>query len=175
MLSIVILSFTPGSTQKYLFLNSIELKKLGIHLNNKGLYYLNINPAQNQEDGKHCTLAFYCNNKSYLTSIHRSEFENLYPVNNDEKLLLQNGISTHDFYPLIVGNTKGNASLDNYSVFHKEIKLIAVAVCMSECRLSNRKDTVIVWFKPTESLKKALPQNINLEEYLRVPEIIEPK
>ena len=171
---LVMCSFTPSPKVNYLFLKANELKQLGIHLNSKGLYYLNINPMQKKDGGSHCTLAFYCNNKNYLTSIHRSEFEDLNPVNNDDKLLLQNGISTHDFYPLIIGNTKGNASLDNYSVFHKDIKLLPVAVCMSECNLSNRKDTLIVWLKPTESLKKILSNRINIEDYLQIPIIKEP-
>ncbi|MFZ4400678.1 MAG: hypothetical protein ACOYO1_11630 [Bacteroidales bacterium] len=173
--SLMLFSFMPASQQNYLYLNTSELKQLGIHLNNKGLYYINTNPQQKQEGGSHCTLAFYCNSKNYVTSIHRGEFDDLNPMNNEEKILLKNGISTHDFYPMIVGNTKGNASLDNYSVFHKEIKLLPVAVCMSESNLSNRKDTIIVWFKPTTSLIKALPENINIEDYLRVPEINVPE
>jgi hypothetical protein len=171
---LIMCSFTTGPKSTYLFLNANELKQLGIHLNNKGLYYININPDQKKDGGNHCNLAFYCNNKNYVTSIHRNEFDDLNAADNDGKLLLQNGISTHDFYPLIIGNTKGNARLDNYSVFQKEIKLLPVAVCMSECNLSNRKDTIIVWFKPTESLRKALPDDINMDDYLSVPVITEP-
>jgi len=171
---LVICSFTPDSTQKYLFLNANELKQLGIHLNNKGLYYINTNPQQKQDRGSHCTLAFYCSNKNYVTSIHRSEFDDLNATSKDDKILLENGVSSHDFYPLIIGNTKGNASLDDYSVFKKDIKMLPVAVCMSECNLSKRKDTIIVWFKPTANLIKALPDDIIIEDYLRLPIITEP-
>jgi len=172
---LMICSFTQNSTQKYLFLNANELKLLGIHLNNKGLYYLNNNPNWKQDGGNHETFGFYCNNKNYVSSVHYKEFDNLNADSKDGKILLENGISIHDFYPVIIGNTKGNASLDSYSVFKKELKLLPVAVCMSECNLSNRKDTIIVWFKPTENLKKVLPDDINIEDYLRVPVITEPQ
>jgi hypothetical protein len=39
---------------------------------------------------------------------------------------------------------------------------------MSETKLRNRNDTLVVWFKPTEALQKALPANINIEDYLKV-------
>ena len=172
--SLLLFSFMPEPKQNYLFLNANELKQLGIHLNEKGLYYINTNPMQKQDGGSYCSLAFYCNSKNYVTTIHRSEYDDLNANTKDDKILLKNGISTHDFYPLIIGNTKGNASLDNYSVFHKDIKLLPVAVCMSECNLSKRNDTIIVWFKPTASLIKALPDDIIIEDYLRVPVITEP-
>jgi hypothetical protein len=50
-----------------------------------------------------------------------------------------------------------------------DLKLFPVAICMNETKLVNRKDTIVVWFKPGESLKKALPGNVNIEEYLKVP------
>jgi len=47
------------------------------------------------------------------------------------------------------------------------MKLLPVAICMAETNLTNRKDTVIVWLRPTESLKKLLPEGIRMEDYLR--------
>jgi len=42
---------------------------------------------------------------------------------------------------------------------------------MSETKIPNRTDTVIFWFKVTESLKKVLPQDIVIEDYLGLPDI----
>jgi hypothetical protein len=38
---------------------------------------------------------------------------------------------------------------------------------MSETKLRSRKDTIVVWFKPTEALQKALPENVRIEDYLK--------
>ena len=74
-----------------------------------------------------------------------------------------------DFYPLLIGNPKGDLSLDN-TTLPKDLKLFPVAICMSETNINSRKDTIVVWFKPTESLKNSLPEGVKVEEYLAVPE-----
>jgi len=33
--------------------------------------------------------------------------------------------------------------------------------------LSTRNDTIVVWFKPTKKLKQLLPENINIDDYLK--------
>jgi len=43
---------------------------------------------------------------------------------------------------------------------------------MKDAKNLNRNDTIIVWFKPTELIKNALPTNINLENYLNVPTVL---
>jgi hypothetical protein len=74
----------------------------------------------------------------------------------------------NDFYPLLIGDINGKQSLDNETL-SPDLKLFPIAICMSETKLLNRKDTIVVWFKPTEALKKALPGNVNFEDHLQVP------
>jgi hypothetical protein len=87
---------------------------------------------------------------------------------SDERLLMKMQTTRTDFYPLLIGNTKGKQSLDNETL-PGDLKLFPVAICMSETKLLSRKDTIVIWFKPTEALKKALPGNVKFEEYLQVP------
>ena len=75
--------------------------------------------------------------------------------------------SKNDFYPLLIGNTKGKQSLDNETLA-KDLKLFPVAISMSETKLRSRKDTIVIWFKPTDALQKALPKNVKVEDYLKV-------
>jgi hypothetical protein len=74
-------------------------------------------------------------------------------------------LTKYDFYPLLVGDTKGNESMDQK--LPEDMKLLPVAICMADTGLPTREDTVVVWLKPTESLKKALPANIIMEDYLQ--------
>jgi hypothetical protein len=77
-------------------------------------------------------------------------------------------ITRNDFYPILIGNTNGKQSLNNETL-SEDLKLFPVAICMSETKLRNRKDTIVVWFKPSEALKKALPENVKIEDYLKLP------
>jgi hypothetical protein len=87
--------------------------------------------------------------------------------NKSERLLLNLETTKNDFYPVLIGNEEGKLSLDDETL-PKDMKLFPVAICMSETKLRNRNDTLVVWFKPTEALQKALPANINIEDYLKV-------
>jgi hypothetical protein len=63
-------------------------------------------------------------------------------------------ITENDFYPLFVG-TDGKYSF--LSEKHDK-ELLPIAIRMDETKIPNRPDTVIFWFKVTESLKKVLPE-----------------
>ena len=78
------------------------------------------------------------------------------------------GITRNDFYPILIGDTEGKQSLDNRTL-PEDLKLFPVAICLSETKLRNRKDTIVVWFKPSVALKTALPENVKIEDYLKVP------
>jgi hypothetical protein len=140
---VIICGWTRPMKSEFLFLNSNQLKQLGIELNENGVFYKNLNPNWKQDNVKYPCLSFYCSNDNYLTTNHYSETDVIEAKNN----------------------TSGKQSLDNETL-SKDLKLFPVAICMSETKLLSRKDTIVVWFKPTEALKKALPENIKFEDYL---------
>lgn len=162
------ISCSKSQKQEYLYLNQLQLKPLGLELNDNGLFYKNMNPNWKEDNERFCMLAFRCEKDNYLTSTHFTEADFI-DSNKKKTTLSEKNYTKNDFYPLLISNTKGDFSLDNYSVMKKEIKLLPIAVCMSQAKNTNRKDTLIVWFKPTASLKKVLPDNINLDDYLKIP------
>jgi hypothetical protein len=157
-----------SNTSGFLFLNSDQLKPLGIELNKNGVFYKNLNPNWEQDKVRYSCLSFYCSSNNYLTTNHYSETDVIKARNRNERLLVKMGITRNDFYPILIGNTKGKQSLNNETL-SEDLKLFPVAICMSETKLRNRKDTIVVWFKPSEALKKALPENIKIEDYLKLP------
>ena len=164
---VVICSWTNPTKPEFLFLNSNQLKPLGIVLNEKGVLYKNYNPNWKQDNQRYSCLSFYCCSDNYLTTNHYTETDVIQANNTHEKILLNLETTKNDFYPLLIGNTKGEQSLDDETLA-KDLKLFPVAICMSETKLRSRKDTIVVWFKPTEALQKALPENVKMEDYLKV-------
>ena len=165
--------FTMAQTPRFLFLTGQQLQPLGIMLTDQGLFYKNFNPNW-QSDHENYPYLGFLSNETYLTTKHYKEASTLKAENKYERTFIKMDASKHDFYPILIGNTKGQMSLDKYTVLNKEMKLLPVAICMAETKIASRQDTIIVWFKPTESIKKSLPDNINLDDYLQVPEIAEP-
>jgi hypothetical protein len=161
-------SWTRPSKPEFLFLNSDQLKALGIVVNANGVFYKNLNPEQKSRKIKNYCFTFYCSGNNYLTTSNYSESDVINPRNSDERLLMKLETTKNDFYPLLIGDPGGKQSLDN-ATLPKDLKLFPVAICMSQTKLVNRNDTIVVWFKPTESLKKTLPGNIVFENYLQVP------
>ena len=165
---VIICGWTRPMKSEFLFLNSNQLKQLGIELNENGVFYKNLNPNWKQDNVKYPCLSFYCSNDNYLTTNHYLETDVIEAKNRNERLLMKMETTQNDFYPILIGGTSGKQSLDNETL-SKDLKLFPVAICMSETKLLSRKDTIVVWFKPTEALKKALPENIKFEDYLIVP------
>lgn len=165
---VIFCSWSGPTNPAFLFLNSGQLKPLGVELNANGLFYKNFNPNWKQDQAKFACLSFYCCNDNYLTTNHYAESEVPAVKSRNERFLMKLRTTRNDFYPLLIGNTRGEQSLDNETL-PKELKLFPVAICMQETKLSNRKDTIVVWFKPTEALRKVLPVNVKMEDYLRVP------
>lgn len=157
-----------SNTSDFLFLNSDQLKPLGIELNKDGVFYKNLNPNWKQDKVRYSCLSFYCSSNNYLTTNHYSETDVIKAKNRNERLLVKMEITRNDFYPKLIGNTKGKQSLNNETL-SEDLKLFPVAICMSETKLRNRKDTIVVWFKPSEALKKVLPENVKIEDYLKLP------
>jgi hypothetical protein len=161
-------SWTPPTKPGYLYLNSGQLKPLGIELNENGVFYKNFNPEWKQDQRKYSCMYFYCCNNNYVTTNHYFATDSIKAHNKSERLIMKMGTTKNDFYPLLIGSTRGEQSLENETL-PAGMKLLPVAICMSETKLPDRKDTIVVWFKPTESLKKALPANISIDEYLQLP------
>ncbi|MDP4209475.1 MAG: hypothetical protein Q8928_11745 [Bacteroidota bacterium] len=161
-----LISCQTTKNSEFLFLNAKQLNSLGIELNANGVFYKNFNPNWKESHEKYSCLGFYSSNNDYLKTFHYAETDTLKPSNGNDSLLFQKELSHNDFYPLIIGNTQGQQSLDNKTL-PLDMKLLPVAICMSETKLSNRNDTLIVWFKSTAALKKALPKDIKMEDYLK--------
>ncbi len=163
----VICSCSKSTEPEFLFLNAEQLKPLGIELNERGLFYKNVNPDWQKENERFAGLAFSSSEGNYLSTTHFKETDTLKPANLIDTLYMLKEITRNDFYPLLIGNNRGENSLDNETL-PSDMKLLPIAICMAETKIQSRNDTLVVWFKPTESLQKALPDTIQMDEYLRV-------
>ena len=158
--AIVLIGSTIAEEKKYIYLNAEQLKPLGIELSEKGLFYQNCN----HERERNPYLAFYAIDKNYLTS---SSSDDCTSVDKKDNIFKNKKITEYDFYPIMVGNPQNEYSFA--TVIHDK-ELVPIAVCMSETKIKGRTDTLIFWFKPTESFQKALPDGIKMEDYLRLPD-----
>jgi len=164
--AVVLSSYTRINNPEFLCLTPDQLKPLGIEINENGVFYKNINPDWKQNEGRYTGLGFYSTADTYMKSFHFDETETLKASNRNDKLLVNKVVTRNDFYPLLIGNTQGDYSLDS-EVLPSDLKMLPVAICMADSKLKSRNDTIVVWFKPTESLAKALPGNIKMEDYLK--------
>ena len=162
---VVLSSCTKTTKPNYLYLNANQLKTLGIELNDKGVFYKNENPNWKQDMEKYACMAFYCTANDYVSSKHFNSTDTLKAVNPIDSMIALKQLTKNDYYPIIIGDTKGHQSIDRETL-PDGMKLVPVAICMAETNLPTRKDTIVVWLKPTESLKKALPSTINMDDYL---------
>ena len=158
-------------TPDFLFLNGQQLESLGIMLTDQGLFYKNFNPNWESDNERYPYLGFLAN-ETYLSTKHFSETDTLTAYNEYDSIFVKMDNTKNDFYPILIGNTRGEMSLDKSDKLNKDIKLLPVAICMTETKNVNRNDTLVVWFKVTESLKMSLPQDINLDDYLKIPTIV---
>jgi hypothetical protein len=166
--SAALFSCTQTKKADFLYLSANQLKPLGIELNQNGIFYNNSNPNWEIDQEKYCGLAFYSSNDIHLSTFHYTKTDTLKAKTATDSLLLQLAVSNNDFYPLLIGNSKGQNNMDKETL-PRDLKLLPVAICMSETQLPNRNDTLIVWFKPTDALKKSLPENIKMDDYLMSP------
>jgi hypothetical protein len=166
VLLVIISSCTRKTQPNFLYLNATQLKSLGIVMNDKGVFYKNENSNWKQNNERYAGLAFSCTNDNYVSTMHFNQTDTLKAKNSADSILVSMELTKNDFYPLLIGNTKGIQSLDNENL-PADMKLLPVAILMAETNLPNRKDTVVVWLRPTESLKKLLPEGIHMEDYLQ--------
>ena len=166
--TLFILSCSGPKKPNYLFLNGQQLQPLGIALTDQGIFYKNYIPNNKEVNERFPFIGFYSTNDTYLNTILYKENDTLKAENKYDSLFIKMEVTKNDFYPILIGNTKNEFSLKK--AYNNE-KLLPVAICMAETKLSKRSDTLVVWFKPTELIKKALPQDVKLEDYLMVPQI----
>ena len=166
ILLVTISSCSKKAQPDFLYLNAAQLKPLGIVLNDKGVFYKNENPNWKQDHEKYTGLAFCCTNDNYVSTMQFHATDTLKAKNSADSIIVGLELTKNDFYPLLIGNTNGFQNFYNGNL-PADMKLLPIAIRMAETKLSNRKDTVVVWFRPTESLKKLLPEGIRMEDYLR--------
>jgi len=162
---VVLCSCTKTTKTNYLFLNASQLKPLGIEINDKGVFYKNENPNWKQDKEKYACMAFYCSKYEYVSSKQFNPTDTLKALNLNDSIIARKELTKYDFYPLLIGDTNGHQSLDR-DTLPQGLKLIPIAICMAKTNLSTRKDTIVVWLKATESLKRALPSTIIMDDYL---------
>jgi len=159
-------SCTKRTQPDLLYLSAAQLKPLGIVLNNKGVFYKNVNPNWKQDHVKYAGMAFCCNSGNFGSTIQFNENETLNAKYSPDSMLVSMEETKNDFYPLLIGNANGVYNYRNENL-PADMKFLPVAILMAETNLPTRKDTVVVWLRPTESLKKLLPEGIRMEDYLR--------
>jgi hypothetical protein len=177
--TVLILSQTTGQNAatiksqevKYIYLNAEQLMPLGIELSKEGLFYQNCNPNHKETD-VYPYYAFYAENAEPYVNASMSngcDKKNLDVLSSRfDSVFFYRKITENDFYPVFVGSLGRNYNLSSGK---NDTKLLPIAIRMQETKIPNRTDTVLVWFYPTESLKKALPKGIVMEDYLGLPEI----
>lgn len=166
ILIVLTCSWTNTSQPEFLFLKPDQLKLLGIFVTEQGLFYKNFNPNWQQDSEKYSCLSFYCSNTNYLTTNHYLLTDQLTVKGRNGRILSKMKTTKNDFYPLLIGDNHGEQSLDNETL-PVGLKMLPVAICMSDTKLPNRFDTIVIWLKPTMNLRKVLPAYINMDEYLR--------
>jgi TonB family protein len=156
----------PTTSQEgdYIFLNAKQLKPLGIQLSEKGLFYFNCNSNWEAEGERFPCMALYSTDEgpwvsSMLSTSTYDAPEDLKPVFKGTE------ITDIGFRPKFVGNPQGHFWFGTER--YRDEKLVPISVCMASAKISNRTDTVIFWFLPSESLQKALPRGVKMENFLK--------
>lgn len=149
---------------KYLQLNGDELKSVGFTWTHSGLFYKNIHT-----DGKDKrTLCLYFTDSTYSASIILNEGEKITGLSLPEKFLKKQKPTNFDFYPVAVTSFDGFRTLDmTASLNNPGEELLPVQINLADLNAGNRKDTLVFWFRFTESLKTVLPLNLNAASFLQ--------
>ena len=170
ILVVTSLGCNKSKDSEYIFLNAEQLKPLGIELTENGVFYKNFNTTWVEDNERYPVLGFYSTNDTYLQTMHHEQADTIMAKDRDDSLFLRMAISSNNFYPVLIGNVRGQYSLDRKE---RDMELVPIAICMAETKLSKRTDTLVIWFKPTKSLEEVLPNNIKLKDYLRLPDLMQ--
>ncbi len=153
-----------NSNRKYLSLNTDQLKSLGFEWTRSGLFYKN-----NRLDRKDkSTLCLYFTDSTYSASIILQKGEKISGHSLPEKFLKKLKPTNFDFYPVAVTSFNGFRTLDmTASLNNSSEELLPVQINLAELNACNRKDTLVFWFRMTETLRKLLPPEVNATAFLQ--------
>jgi hypothetical protein len=164
--SMILLSCTGPAKIDYLYLSPSQLKQIGISVSEQGVFFKNHNPKAKEMDEKYPWFGLYSTNDVYLNTILYRERDTLHPESKTDSLFVMMKATEFDFYPILIGNSKGIYSFKKSDITEK---LFPVAIKMSDLNIPRRKDTLVIWFKPTASLQKLFGNTLRVEDYLAVP------
>jgi hypothetical protein len=165
-------TFSNGRSVKYLDLPIWQLKLLGIDCSSKGIFYKNQNPEWKKEQRRYEVLGLYLGDENYCTNVnyHDTEEEDFSSLGKPGKIMKIMETTSNSFDPVMVTDLDGHRTWDAYSVYEDNtIKLIPVRINMADLQMKKRKDFVVFWFKPTESLKKVLSGYVDTDNYAVIP------
>ena len=149
--------------RKYLELTLDQLKYLGFQVNPAGLFYKNMRPDRLDKR----TLCLYFTDSIYSASRNLDWDERITGLTIQDQILKKQVLTKFDFYPLIVAWINGNWTLVNTSQYNPNQKLLPIQINMANLKMMKRTDTLVFWFKPTESLKKMLSPIVKVDDYLQ--------
>jgi hypothetical protein len=153
----------------YLRLTPEQLKTIGIVCNEEGVFYKNHNPHWKQDHKKYPVLAFYLTGATYCAIVTLEENEK-FPELKSAKFLTTLPETTHPYDPCLVTSFSGFRTWDSFKVLgDSTMKLLPVQLNMADYGIKSRKDTIVFWFRPVESLKKALAPYADISAYLVTP------
>ena len=162
----------PGTTHsvKYLDLPIWQLKLLGIECNRNGIFYKNQNPDRKNEKKSQRILCFYLNDETYCSNLNIEKNEEIKDAGTALKILKKMQITSNSFDPVMITDLDGHRTWDAFTVLDdKSMKLLPIRINTTDLQMQKRKDMVVFWFRPTESLKKALSEYVNIDYYLVAP------
>jgi hypothetical protein len=149
---------------KFPELNTDQLKALWFVWNTSGLYYKN-QRADTKDKSISC---LYFNDNTYSASIILRNGEKAGKRSSGEKFLRKQKLTNFDFYPVAVTDYKGFRTLDMTSSLKEPgMNLLPVQINMGELNIANRTDTLVFWFKSSQTLKKILLPEFRIESYLQ--------
>ncbi|MCX6252214.1 MAG: M56 family metallopeptidase [Bacteroidetes bacterium] len=161
-----------NDNSKYLVLDKEQLKIIGLECTEKGVFYFNNNPRWKEDHKKYPVLCLYLTNDDYCNSLLIEKPSLRAEVRTKTNGTLWNmTASNHDYYPVLVTSYAGHPTYDAYRAhYDSTYKLLPVQIRMADLKLKSRKDTMVIWFKPTESLRMDLAPVVNIDSYLQAPD-----
>lgn len=144
---------------KFMDLTIDELKKIGVAVNENGVFFKNLDTVGNRQFG--C----YFVKKGYSTILSikpKSEYIDKY-----EQMFYDLPTSNFDFSPIMITDLEGQKTFDTESANIRD--LVPIFIDLSWCKKANRTDKIIIWLKNTNELKSLLPKRYYVVEFLGIP------
>lgn len=157
---------------KYLILKPEQLYLLGFEYSSNGIFYKTCRMDRPDKS----VLCIYFTEDNYCTSIILKKNEKLKGNSNADNILKRMPVATTDYYPVIVAGYNNSRTLeihvpssqDPKGLLSADQKLLPIQVNVADFKLGKRSDTLLLWFKPTKSLKEVLASFANTDDYVQV-------